>query len=221
MEAPHPVSDPQHKPRALAAVEELVTRYPVLRPAAGDVERAFGVMVEAFDAGAKLLVCGNGGSAADAEHFTAELLKSFECDRPIKGGRGLPAGLGEKLQAGLAAVPLTGFTSLRTAVANDCDASLEFAQLVEALGRGGDVLMAISTSGRSASVIHAATVARARGMKVVALTGQDGGPLAGMADVAVRVAAARTRDVQELHLPVYHTLALMLEVVYFGYDPPA
>lgn len=210
-------------PAAQAHLAELSERLPVLRPIAADIAAAFALLDATFDAGRQVLVCGNGGSAADAEHFAGELLKGFESKRPLARGYGLPDGLDAKLQRGLPVIPLTGFVSLRTAVANDCDGRLEFAQLVEALGRPGDVLVGLSTSGRSANICLAAQVAKGKAMRVLSLTGSGGssgagggGPLATLADVAVRVPAERTRLVQELHLPIYHTLCLMLESARFG-----
>jgi len=160
-----------------------------------------------------VLVCGNGGSAADAEHWAGELLKGFTSNRPLPpdARKELSPRLAEGLQGALAMIPLTGFLSYRTAFANDVDADLVFAQLVWALGRPGDVLAALSTSGESINMCLAAEVAAAREMKVLVLTGETGGPLATLADVCIRVPARQTHLVQELHLPIYHCLSLMLE----------
>ena len=165
-----------------------------------------------------MLVCGNGGSAADAEHWAAELLKGFVSRRPLSpdARKGLTSRLAEGLQGALPTIPLTGFLSYRTAFANDVDPDLVFAQLVWALGRPGDVLAVLSTSGESTNVCRAAEVASAREMKVLALTGEAGGQLSRLADVCIRVPARQTHLVQEYHLPVYHCLSLMLEDEFFA-----
>jgi Phosphoheptose isomerase len=192
--------------------------HPTLEVCAGDIEGTYEVLRHCFAAGGKVLVCGNGGSAADAEHWAGELLKGFVARRPLTGEErtGLNPKLSDRLQGALPMIPLTGFLSYRTAFANDVDAELVFAQLVWALGRPGDVLAALSTSGDSANVCLAAEAARARQMKVVALTGLGGGKLASLADVGIRVPARDTYLVQEYHLPIYHRLSLMLEDEFFG-----
>jgi D-sedoheptulose 7-phosphate isomerase len=199
-------------------LEELLQRLPALVVCAGDIERAFALLRDCYTGGGKALVCGNGGSAADAEHWSGELLKSFVRKRPLAADarRGLSARLAGGLQGALPMIPLTGFLSFRTAFANDADPDLVFAQLVWALGRPGDVLVALSTSGDSANIWLAAEAASARGMKTVALTGESGGRLADLADVCIRAPARETHLVQELHMPVYHCLSLMLEDAFFG-----
>ena len=144
------------------------------------------------------------------------MLKGFESRRPLRERFGLPAPMADNLQGGLRAVPLTGFTSLRTAVANDTDASLEYAQLILALGRPGDLFVGISTSGNAANVCHAARIATARRLDTLALTGEGGGDLANICRLAIRAPVRKTRLVQEHHLPIYHTLCLMLEDAFFG-----
>ena len=199
-------------------LEELLVRFPALADCAPDIERAHELLRACFAAGCKMLVCGNGGSAADAEHWAAELLKGFVSRRPLSpdARKGLTSRLAEGLQGALPTIPLTGFLSYRTAFANDVDPDLVFAQLVWALGRPGDVLAALSTSGQSTNVCRAAEVASAREMKVLALTGEAGGQLSRLADVCIRVPAQRTHLVQEYHLPVYHCLSLMLEDEFFS-----
>jgi D-sedoheptulose 7-phosphate isomerase len=199
-------------------LNELLGRFPALADCARDVERAYELLRDCFAGRGKVLLCGNGGSAADAEHWAGELLKGFVSKRPLSpdARKGLPPRLGEKLQGALPAIPLTGFLSYRTAFANDVDPELVFAQLVWALGRPGDVLAALSTSGEATNVCFAAEVASARGMKVLALTGEAGGRLSKRADVCIRVPAQRTHLVQEYHLPVYHSLSLMLEDEFFS-----
>jgi D-sedoheptulose 7-phosphate isomerase len=178
---------------------ELFEAHPVLEVCADDIEGTYELLRHCFAAGGKVLVCGNGGSAADAEHWAGELLKGFVARRPLTGEErtGLNPKLGDRLQGALPMIPLTGFLSYRTAFANAVDAELVFAQLVWALGRPGDVLAALSTSGDSANVCLAAEAARARQMKVVALTGLGGGKLASLADVGIRVPARDTYLVQE------------------------
>jgi D-sedoheptulose 7-phosphate isomerase len=170
-----------------------------------------------FRAGVKVLLCGNGGSAADADHWSAELLKGFRRERPLsaRARKGLPRGVARALQGALPAIPLSSFPALASAFANDVSPELTLAQLVSALGRKGDVLVALSTSGRSPNVCLAAQTACARGMATIALTGRGRGRLAKLADIAIRVPARETHLVQELHLPVYHTLSLMLEDAFF------
>jgi len=198
-------------------LDALVRRLPALDACAGDIESAFSTLRDCFAAGGKALACGNGGSAADAEHWAGELLKGMLKPRPLKGAShpSLPPRLAERLQGALPMIPLTGFLSYHTAFGNDVDPELVFAQLVWALGRPGDVLVAISTSGQSANVCAAAEAASARDMTVVALTGASGGRLRTLADVTVRVPARETHLVQELHLPVYHCLSVMLEDEFF------
>lgn len=200
------------------AISELLDRHPRLEPIIPKLQAAYEVMAGALEAGGTVYLAGNGGSAADCEHFAAELLKGFESPRPLPGEMRdrLPAPLADALQGGLRAVPLTGFLGLRSAMANDVPGPWEFAQLVLALGRPGDVLCCLTTSGNSQNLVQAAHAAKASGMKVVGLTGRDGGTLATLCDVELRAPADRTIDAQELHLPLYHTLALLLEHRFFA-----
>lgn len=173
------------------------------------------------------MVAGNGGSAADSEHIVGELMKRFKIPRPIHEAlasriievdntRGPK--LASELEAGLPAVALTSHLALSTAVVNDTDGELTFAQQLISLGRSGDAFLGISTSGNSKNVVNAAVVARALNISVLALTGDDGGELASFADVAVRVPETETYMIQELHLPIYHAWCLMLEDRFFGSD---
>jgi|GEM_PF-561661 len=196
-----------------------------LAPCRPEIDAAFALLRDAVAAGGKILTCGNGGSAADAEHIVAELMKGFALPRPLTSDQvatlvaACPengAALAARLQRAIPAVSLVSQTALISAIANDTDADLIFAQQVIGLGRPGDVLLALSTSGKSRNVIAAAKVARAFGLKVVALTGADGGALAPLADVAIRVPASRVPAIQELHLPVYHELCARLEEACFG-----
>jgi D-sedoheptulose 7-phosphate isomerase len=199
-------------------LDKLLERRPELAPCRGEVARAFGMLRDCFQGGGKLLLCGNGGSAADAEHWAGELLKGFGQKRPLNSaekGR-LSADLGLKLQGALPAIPLTGFVSLSTAFANDVDPHLAFAQLVWALGKPGDVLVGISTSGNARNVCAAMEAARARSMCCLGLSGRTGGRLHPLCDLCIRVPATETYLIQELHLPIYHTLCFMLEDECFG-----
>jgi len=197
---------------------ELIGRIPALAVCEAQIREAVECLTAAYRAGGKVLVCGNGGSAADAEHFAGELLKGFYKTRPLgeTERNQVGAAYANRLQGALPTIPLGGFSALNTAFANDNEPELIFAQLVWGLGVAGDVLVAFSTSGESKNVLHAARVARAKGLKVVALTGEGGGTLAGLSDVAVRTPARVTHIVQEYHLPVYHCMALMLEETFFA-----
>ena len=199
-------------------LQDLLQRRPELSVCQIDVIRAFEMMRDCFRRGGKILLCGNGGSAADAEHWAGELLKGFVHKRPLnqKDQHGLPAQLALKLQGGLPAIALTGFVSLGTAFANDVDPQLVFAQLVWVLGRPGDLLVGISTSGNARNVCAAMEVAKARGLVRVGLSGKTGGRLFSNCDLCVRAPAIETYLIQEFHLPIYHCLSLMLEDDFFG-----
>lgn len=203
----------------------LLDRYPVLTGMRERLTVCVELMSESFCTGGKLLVCGNGGSAADSLHIAGELMKGFVLERPLpeKLREVLRTGYPDdaayyiaNLQGALPVISLTGEISLMTAYSNDKAADLIFAQQVLGYGRPGDVLLAISTSGASSNVIHAARVAKATGMKVVSLTGLGGGMLAKLSDVLLDVPTNVTHHVQELHLPVYHALCLALEQELFG-----
>lgn len=215
------------KPSSLAHVDALVARMPPLAPLSEAITRAAEVTARAFREGGKLLVCGNGGSAADSAHIVGELMKEFWLKRPLPAHRQdqfrrhFPAegeALAAGLQGALPAVSLVDSPALSTAFANDARPELVFAQQVYGLGQPGDVLWCISTSGNSANVVQAARTARVLGLSIVALTGRGGGLLSGLADVAVQVPADETYQVQEYHLPVYHALCLALEQEFFGPD---
>lgn len=198
------------KPDHLA---ELLTRHPALTVCRDDIVRGTELFLDCFRSGGMALFAGNGGSCADAEHWAGELLKGFESKRrlPPEQRIGLPDDIANKLQSAVPAIPLTGFPSLRTAFANDVDPVLEFAQLVQAFGKPGSLYVGMSTSGNAGNVCAAAIVARARGLRVLGLTGETGGKLAGLCDVCIRVPSTRTCHVQEWHLPIYHTICLLIE----------
>jgi len=199
-------------------LSELIGRFPQLDECQQSIQVAFEMLRKCFDDGGHLLLCGNGGSAADADHWSGELLKGFRRPRPVRGEwqQWLGPELAPKLQEGLPAIPLVGFPAFRSAFDNDVDPMFAFAQLVWVLGRAGDVLVAISTSGNSQNIINAARVARAKGVKVIALTGAGGGRLAENCDNIIAMPEHETHKVQELHLPVYHALCAMLEDEFFG-----
>lgn len=206
-------------------IELLLGRYPALESVRQEIIDAYLLMEECYEHDGKLLIAGNGGSAADAEHIAGELMKRFKKPRPV------PTEFAEKLMAvdqergaelvknlecSLMAIPLVAHEALTTAYINDVDGLGVFAQQLYGYGRPGDVFLGISTSGNSKNIINATVVARAAGMKIVALTGQDGGELAGVSDVAVKVPERETYRIQELHLPVYHCWCLMLEDFFFN-----
>lgn len=205
--------------------EQLVERYPKLLPSMPAIEEAIKRLIRCFESGGKLLTCGNGGSAADAEHIVGELMKGFLCKRPLSEERvwemqqynpDLPAGMTDRLQGALPAIALTGAPPLTTAFANDVDPEMVFAQQLYGYARNGDVLLAISTSGNAKNVLAAAQVAHALGVTVMALTGASGGLLREAADVLIAVPEMETYRVQELHLPVYHAICAAVEAYFFA-----
>lgn len=205
----------------------LLERYPALVACREDIRASYDVLETCFLNGGKLLIAGNGGSAADAEHITGELMKGFKLPRKIdptyaraltEADAALGLVLAERLQGALPAIALDGHPALSTAYMNDCDPLLCFAQQVQGYGRPDDVFLGISTSGNSKNILYAAVAARARGMKVIGLTGARDSWLSIYADVCIRVPQEETYMVQELHLPIYHCLCLMLEARFFQED---
>jgi len=196
----------------------LVQRRPELATCLPEIQRAAEVIADCYRAGGKLLLCGNGGSAADADHCAAELLKGFLHKRPISGKRRDELGdaLAANLQGAFPAIALGGLVAATTAWANDCQPEYVYAQLVHGLGRSGDVLLAFSTSGNARNVAHAVDVANRIGMKTIGMTGVTGGRLRELAQTCVRVPASETYLIQELHLPIYHCICLVLEDQFFG-----
>ena len=203
----------------------LMERYPALLPLRDRITECVMLLKGCYETGGKLLVCGNGGSAADSLHIVGELTKSFSRQRPIapKVLSALEALYPEeaayytqRLEGAIPAISLVSETSLLTAFSNDADAELGFAQQVMGYGKSEDVLLCISTSGNSANVLHAARVARAMGLPVISMTGQSGGKLAALSDILLNVPAEITHHVQELHLPVYHSICQLLETEIFG-----
>jgi len=206
-------------------LEQLVKRYPQLNQVERDIESAYNLMEESYTSGGKMLIAGNGGSASDSEHIVGELMKAFVLPRKLPQEyqnrlKAVDAELGkelaDKLQGALPAIAVVDHVALSTAYLNDVDPMLGFAQQVNGYGVEGDVFLGISTSGNSKNVLYACTVAKAKGMKVIGLTGGNGGKLKDMADVAIVVPEKETFKIQELHLPIYHALCLMLEERFFG-----
>jgi len=196
----------------------LLEDYPEMESGIADIERAFQAMSQCYRNSGKVLLCGNGGSAADCEHWSGELMKGFRKKRPLseEWRKKLPPLLAGSLQQALPAIPLTGFLSLNTAFANDVSAELVFAQSVWALGRPGDILIGISTSGNAKNVCAAVQAANARQMLSIGLTGKQGGRLSELAGIVIRAPASEVHRVQQYHLPIYHCLCLMLEDEFFG-----
>jgi len=212
-------------PSTLFLVNQLCERYPSLLAVKPAIEEAGNQLIACYEQGGKVLACGNGGSCSDSDHIVGELMKSFELKRPVKQGireklaalspeRG--SYLAEHLQQGLPAISLTAHTALMTAVANDIDGEVIFAQQVIGYGQPGDILIGISSSGNSQNVLDACMVARAMELKVIGLTGETGGKMKEFCDILINVPGRRTAFVQELHLPVYHTLCLLIEHHFFG-----
>ena len=206
-------------------LDQLIERYPALAGVREDIWAAYEVIADCYVNGGKLLIAGNGGSAADAEHMVGELMKGFVkprklgkemADKLIAVDGEMGQALADKLQGALPAIALVDHVALSTAYLNDMDPLLGFAQQLNGYGEEGDVFLGISTSGNSKNVLYACTVAKAKGMKVIGLTGRDGGRLREMSDVAVVVPEEETYKIQELHLPVYHGVCLMLEERFFG-----
>ena len=210
-------------------IDTLLQSQPSLEACRDTVESARNLLIDTYRAGGKLLLCGNGGSAADCDHIAGELLKGFLSLRPLSEedcmtlADTLPEGeadpdlylLAGHLQGGLPAISLPSQTAAVTAVCNDTDPALIFAQLVWALGQAGDTLLCLSTSGNSKNVVLAAKAAHAKGMKVLALTGERDSALSALADVTIQVPATETYRVQEYHLPIYHYLCAAVEEEFF------
>lgn len=205
-------------------LEQLIKRYPILAGVETDIQEAYEILRTSYEAGGKLLAAGNGGSCADCEHIVGELMKGFVKKREIGSelakrltqidpemGKILSA----RLQRGLPAIALTGHPGLTTAFLNDVDGSMTFAQQVLGYGKQEDVFFGISTSGNSSNVLYGAVTARAMGLRVIGLLGRDGGKIREYCDAAIVVPVQETYQIQELHLPIYHALCLMLEEHFF------
>ena len=206
-------------------IQTLIDRYPKLIVCRETIQQAYDILKASYAQGRKLLVCGNGGSAADSEHIVGELMKEFKLKREVYKDQAdamksidpeLGAILAKHLQGALPAITLTGHSSLTTAFMNDSNPELIFAQQVNGYGKPNDVFLGISTSGNSRNVLFAAVAAKAKGLHVIGLTGQRDSRLKGLADICIQVPETETYKIQELHLPVYHCLCLMLEEKFFG-----
>jgi len=205
-------------------LSELIQRYPQLETIKNDILTAFNTIKDSYINGGKLLIAGNGGSASDAEHIAGELMKTFAKKRRLpdsfienieKVDLDIAQYLIPRLQPGLPAIALSGHASLNTACINDIDGNITFAQQVYGYGKENDVFLGISTSGNSKNVIVASALAKAKNLKIIALTGKDGGKLKQFADVSICVPETETYKIQELHLPVYHIICMMLEDYFF------
>ena len=206
-------------------IETLLERYPQLFPVKEEMLEAYAVLQDCYDHDGKLLIAGNGGSAADSEHIAGELMKRFQRPRPVmpEFAEQLKAvdpvrgeELAKNLERSLMAIPLVAHEALTTAYINDVDGLGVFAQQLYGFGRKGDVFLGISTSGNSKNILYAAIVARTLGIKVIGLTGKNGGELESLCDVCIHAPETETYKIQELHLPIYHCLCMMLEDHYFG-----
>lgn len=206
-------------------LDELIRNYPELSELRDSIDKVSGIIVKCYTAGGKLLICGNGGSSSDSCHIAGELMKSFERERPldvslknrladISADRGKY--LADKLEHGLPAISLSAHSSLITAICNDIDPQLIFAQQILGYGEEKDVLLAISTSGNSENIIDACITARAMNMTVVGITGRSGGKMKEYCDILINVPRERTAAVQEIQLPVYHTICRIVEEYFYG-----
>lgn len=206
-------------------LDALVNRYPELKCQYENIKNAYDIISDSYARGGKLLVAGNGGSAADAEHIVGELMKSFVLPRKLpdeyaarlmEASPELGSVLAQNLQGAMPAIALDGHFALSTAYMNDCEPLLCFAQQVNGYGNAGDVFLGISTSGNSKNILYAAAVARAKGMKVIGMTGANDSKLSAYADACIRAPETETYRIQEYHLPIYHCICLMLEERFFA-----
>lgn len=208
-----------------SVINKLIQRHPSLKPVEIEIKMAAEALISCYEKGNKVLVCGNGGSSSDSDHIVGELMKGFENKRElsqtfknkllaVEANRGKY--LSEKLQQALPAISLSAHTALITAVANDTDPNLIFAQQVIGYGKPGDVLVGISSSGNSQNVIDALLTAKAKEMTVIGLTGESGGKMKAFCDYLIPVPEKNTAFVQEFHLPIYHSLCVIIENYFFG-----
>ena len=215
---------PMLTPEQRAILQRLLGDNPALAPLRSGLLDAYALLQGAFESGGKLLLCGYGGSAADADHIVGELMKGFLKRRPLTAEErallddtpDMPAGFADRLQGALPALSLNTHGALLSAYANDVDASMVYAQQVWALGQGGDTLLALSTSGNSRNVVNAVHAARAKGLRTLAITGEKESALSALCDVTLRLPSAETYRVQEYTLPVYHALCALLEAAFFA-----
>lgn len=205
-------------------VDLLVERYPELIVCKEDIISAYLLLEDCYENGGKILIAGNGGSAADSEHIVGELMKSFKLPRflpedykkkLIEIDEKLGETLADNLQCSLPAIALDGHIALSTAYMNDCEPLLCFAQQVNGFGQEKDIFLGISTSGNSKNILYGAITAKAKGLKVIGLTGKNNSRLSDVADLCIKAPAIETYMIQEYHLPIYHCLCLMLEERFF------
>lgn len=211
--------------RVYCHLDHLVERYPVLLSVKDSIAESYEIIRACYEAGGKLIIGGNGGSCADAEHIVGELMKGFKLPRKLDAQMRerltavdpeMGADLAQQLQGGLPTIALSSHPALNTAFLNDVNGKMMYAQQVNALGKPGDVFLGISTSGNAKNVQYAVITAKAKGMKVIGLTGKTGGAMDKIADVNMIMPCNETYQIQELHLPVYHCLCLMLETYFFA-----
>lgn len=208
-------------------LNKLFDRYPALTAIADEFQSAYELLETCCAAGNCVYLCGNGGSASDCEHIAGELMKSFRIPRPLDDAErqklsalgAIGQDLAQHLQKGLCAVSLTSASALISAIANDMGQQFVFAQQIFGYGRPNDVLLCISTSGNSENVLYAAAAARAIGVRVLSLTGRDGGQLKALSDVCIICPADATETIQEYHLPIYHALCAAIEAHFWGTEP--
>ena len=201
-------------------IDQLCERLPVLQSCQETIRQSTEALIQTFQSGNKLLLCGNGGSAADCEHIAGELVKRFSKTRPLSAelAESLGSDLTQNLHGGLPALSLPSMIGFHTAFANDDNPEYAFAQQVLAFGKTGDILLAISTSGNSKNLLHAVKTAKAKGLKTIVLTGKSGGTLAPLCDLAIHAPASETPRVQELHLPIYHAICTVVEDALFPHS---
>lgn len=195
-------------------MEHLIKRYPALSACREDIKQAEKLLIDTYKHGGKVLVCGNGGSAADSEHIVGELMKGFLLKRPVADAR-IAEALRGKLQGALPAISLVSQSAILSAYSNDVDPDMVYAQLVYGYANEGDLVIGLSTSGNSKNIVYAQMVAKAVGAKTLSLTGEKESRLSELSDVTIRVPETETYKVQELHLPVYHYLCAAVEKTFF------
>lgn len=193
---------------------DLFEKYPELHNCREEIRAVITSIVDTYQKGGKVLLCGNGGSCADCEHIVGELMKGFLKIRPVTDER-IPADLRGKLQGSLPAIALTGQSAILSAFANDVEPDMVYAQLVYGYGKPEDLFVGLSTSGNSTNVVQAARVAKALGLKTVAMTGQKESKLSAICDISIKVPETETYKIQELHLPVYHYICAEVEQTFW------
>ncbi len=191
-------------------LNDLIKRYPALSEISDDIKKAADLMLECYKNNGKILVCGNGGSAADCEHIVGELMKGFMMERKLSDER-IPRDLRENLQGALPAISLPSQSAIISAFANDVEPDFVYAQLTYGYAKENDLLIGISTSGNSKNVVNAVKVAKAMGVKTLALTGKNESLLSGLCDVTIKAPETETFKIQEYHLPIYHYLCAEIE----------